>query len=258
MMLNVRDISFSYGEGLILNKVSFIAQSGEITGIIGRNGSGKTTLIRCINNTIIPKTGDCLLGESSIRKMSIKERARHIGVVPQQQVIPFPFSVRDIVHMGRYAYQQRFKSARIDDYRIVDAALEQTELSKVQRRRIDQLSGGEFQRVLIARALVQEPKILLLDEPTAHLDINHQIEVLELVRRITHEKDLITICVSHDLNMTARFCSRIIALHDKTVYLNGTPDEVLNASVLRKLYTITVEFKRSSQGKQVIIPLDVL
>ena len=209
VLLKIKNISFSYESVKALENVDFEAKDGEVLGIIGPNGSGKTTLLRCINRVLKPKVGAVLIDEKDISRLERREIARKIGVVPQHSTI-FPFTVFDVVLMGRFPYMKKFGGENLNGFEAVKNAMKLTGTLHLAERLIDELSGGEMQRVMIARALAQEPDVLLLDEPTLHLDINYQLEVLELVRKITEEKKLITLLVSHDLNLAARYCDCLL------------------------------------------------
>jgi len=185
MKLKIKNISFSYDSVDALKNISFEAEEGEILGIIGPNGSGKTTLLKCINRVLKPKEGVVMLDDMDLSVLNQREIAQKIGVVPQQSFSQFPFTVFDIVLMGRYPYITRFGGEKKEDFDMVEECLNLCGISHLAERLIIEISGGEYQRVIIARALAQNPKVLLLDEPTLHLDINHQIELLELLKHAT-------------------------------------------------------------------------
>ncbi len=248
MRFEVKGIRFSYDSIPILEDVTFTAVSGEIQGVIGPNGSGKTTLLRCLNRTLSPKMGTVLLDGDDIRGLDRREVARRIGVVPQDPGTPFPFTVWEFVLMGRYPHQTHPFIERPRDLRAVEEALRLTDTLGLAKRLVTELSGGERQRVLLARALAQEPEVFLLDEPTAHLDIGHQLEVLELIRRLTVERDLITVLSSHDLNLASRFCDRLLLLSKGRVCALGKPEEVISPEQLRRVYGVKVEVQHHPRG----------
>jgi iron complex transport system ATP-binding protein len=258
VLLRIKNVNFSYESVKALENVSFEAKDGEVLGIIGPNGSGKTTLLRCINQTLKPKVGTVLIDEEDVSKLDRKEIARKIGVVPQHSTI-FPFTVFDTVLMGRFPHINRLSGESPKDFEVVKNAMRLTGVLRFSKRLINELSGGEMQRVIIARALAQEPDVLLLDEPTLHLDINHQLEVLELIRKITQRKRLITILVSHDLNLAARYCDKFMLLNSGKVHSVGSAPEVLTPEKIKEVYHINVEVKyhRPTQSYN-IIPISPL
>lgn len=254
MLLKIKNVSFSYESVKALENISFEAKDSEVLGVIGPNGSGKTTLLRCINRMLKPKVGTVLIDEEDISQLDRMEIARKIGVVPQHSTI-FPFTVFDVILMGRFPHVKRLSGESSDDFEVVKNAMELTGTLHLSERLIDELSGGEMQRVIIARALAQEPDVLLLDEPTLHLDINHQLEVLELVRKITKEKKLITILVSHDLNLAARYCDKLLLLNLGKVHSIGSACEVLTPEKIKEVYHVDVEimYHQPTQSYNIIL-----
>lgn len=254
MLLKIKNVSFSYESVKALDNITFEARDGEVLGIIGPNGSGKTTLLRCINRVLKPKVGTVLIDEEDISKLDRREIARKIGVVPQHSTI-FPFTVFEVVLMGRFPHINMLSGENQNDLKIVKNAMKLTGTLHLSERLIDELSGGEMQRVIIARALAQEPDVLLLDEPTLHLDINHQLEVLELIRKITEDKRLITILVSHDLNLAARYCDKLMLLNSGKVHSIGSVREVLTAEKLEEVYHVKVEvnYHQPTQSYNIIL-----
>jgi iron complex transport system ATP-binding protein len=244
MRLKIKNINFCYDSLKALENVTFNVGDGEILGIIGPNGSGKTTLLRCINGVLQPKIGTVLIDREDISNLDRKEIAKKIGVVPQNTSIAFPFTVLDIVLMGREPHLSRFGGETKEDLEVAKNAMRLTNTQHLAERLIDEVSGGERQRVVIARALTQEPEILLLDEPTLHLDINHQLEVLELVRMLAKEKGLAVISVLHDLNLAARFCDNLMLLDSGKIISIGSPNMVLTSENIRKVYRVNVEVGR--------------
>ena len=256
MELNVNGINFNYESVKALDDVSFEVKEGEVLGVVGPNGSGKTTLLKCINMILKPNVGTVLIDGKSILKYSRREIAKDIGVVPQDSTIQFPFTVFDIVLMGRAPHLGRLKGETAKDLEIARNAMKITNTLHLADRLIDEISGGEKQRVIIARALTQEPKILLLDEPTLHLDINHQLEVLELVRKLSKKNKLIVVFVSHDLNLANRYCDRLILLNSGKIYSIGRPRNVLTNSHIKEVYGIEVEISYNKKIKAFnIVPI---
>jgi len=220
---------------------------GEVLGIVGPNGSGKTTLLRCINMVLKPKAGTVLIDGQDILELDRKEIAKSIGVVPQNSNVRFPFTVLDVVLMGRTPHMERLDRESLKDIEVAKKAMEMTNTEHLADRLIDEVSGGEKQRVIIARALAQEPKILLLDEPTLHLDINHQLELLELIRELSKRNSLVVILVSHDLNLAARYCDRMILLSSGKIHSAGRPSEVLTPENIKEVYQVVVEVSKDPE-----------
>jgi len=244
MILNINNIHVSYGSIEALSNITFAVQSGEFLGVVGPNGSGKTTLLRCINGVLAPRNGTVAVDEQCIYSLTRREVAREIAVVPQHSPTVIPFTVLEVVLMGRESHLGRFSRETEEDLLIAKKAMLATGVLPLAERRADELSGGELQRVIIARALAQEPRILLLDEPTLHLDINHQLEVLQLIRDVTRENDLITVLVSHDLNAVARYSDRLVVLKHGKIVAAGTPQQTLSTELIKEVYHVEAEVFR--------------
>ncbi|KPV61767.1 MAG: Cobalamin import ATP-binding protein BtuD [Candidatus Bathyarchaeota archaeon BA2] len=243
MKLKIRGLDFSYDSVKALESVSLEVNEGEILGVIGPNGSGKTTLLKCINLTLRPKAGVVLIGGEDVFNMGRRKIAREVAVVPQNSSISFPFTVLDIVLMGRIPHLSRLGREGERDLKTAEEAMRATDTLRFASRPIDGLSGGELQRVMIARALAQEPSILLLDEPTLHLDINHQLEILKLIRKLTGEKGLATIMVSHNLNLAARYSDKLLLLNSGRIYSVGSIEEVLTPENIKNTYKVEVDVR---------------
>ncbi len=241
--IRVENVSFNYDSIKALENITFEIDKN-ILGIIGPNGSGKTTLLKCISSILKPVTGTILLDNNELSTLNRKEIAKIIGVVPQTANITFPLTVIDIVLMGRNPHKKRLEFETEKDIRIAENSLKATGIHHLANRLITELSGGELQKVIVARALAQEPKILLLDEPTAHLDIHYQLEILEFIRNLNAEKKLTVISVFHDLNLAARFCDKLILLNDGKIYSIGNTDEVLIAENIRNVYKVNVKIEK--------------
>lgn len=241
MDLEVKEISFSYEKRGVLEDINLTADRGEVVGIIGQNGCGKTTLLKCINSSLAPQGGNVSVDGLSVSKMSKRDIARKIAFVTQTTNITFPFSVYDTVMMGRYPRIEDTDRKEGDDLKAVFQAMKDTETLKFAERSVNELSGGERRRVMIARALAQEPDILLLDEPTLHLDINHQFDLLELVRRLAKEKNLLVIVVTHDIVLAARYCDRIVIMQNKKIHKIGDTIQVMLPENLKEAFYIETE-----------------
>jgi len=237
-MLAVKNLSFKYKERPVLEDIDLEIRKGEVIGILGPNGCGKTTLLKLLNRNLHPQGGKVLLEGTDLEGISKRRIARHIAVVPQSNEIRFAFTVRDIVSMGRMPFLDRFQGESAEDMRIVDEAMERTNIKEFADRAINTMSGGERQRVIIARALAQRPEVILLDEPTLHLDINHQFEVLDLVHGLSRKEGLTVVIVSHDLPMVVKYCDRMVLIHDHRVHAIGPPEEVLTRENMRTVFNI--------------------
>ncbi len=240
IVIEARNIKYRYRKDWVLNEFNLKVEQNEIVGIIGPNGSGKTTVIKLLSRVLYPESGYITLLGRNIASMKQKEIAKIVAVVPQGTSVAFPFTVREIVLMGRSPHLSLLQIERELDLKIVDHSMALTDSLEIADRNIDELSGGEQQRVIIARALSQEPKILLLDEPTSHLDINHQVEIYDLIKRLNSEKGLTVIIVSHDLNMASEYCDRLVLMKNGRIYKDGIPKEVITESNIRDVYGINV------------------
>lgn len=256
-ILEIKNLVCGYVEKEIIKQVSFSAKEGEFLGIIGPNGSGKTTLLRSITGLLKYWEGEVLYNGRNISKIPLREFAQNVAVLPQILNINFSFTVQQLVLMGRYPYLKKFQSINKKDLDIAKNSMSLTDISHLTERRVGELSGGEWQRVLIAQALTQEPKLLLLDEPTTHLDITHQIETLDLIKKLNKEKNLTIIVVLHDLNMASEYCEKIIMLENGEIYIEGTPEEVLTYKNIEEVYktiVVVIENPVSKKPHVVLIP----
>lgn len=247
MRLDIESVKFSYSKKPVLDDVSLNITEGEIIGIIGPNGCGKTTLLKNLNKNLSPHSGCVLLEREDLEGLSKKDIAKNIAVVPQTNEIKFAFSVRDIVSMGRLPFTTAFAGESRNDSEIIDSAMERTGVMPFKDRFINTMSGGERQRVIIARALAQTPSILLMDEPTLHLDINTQFDVLDLVSSLSRNEGLTVVIVSHDLPMMARYCDRLVMIHDHRIWAMGTPDEVLTEDNMRTVFNVDAIYDMDEQ-----------
>ncbi|MHC1596966.1 MAG: ABC transporter ATP-binding protein [Methermicoccaceae archaeon] len=243
--LDVEGIECHYGAMRVLSDVSIGSSSGEVVGIIGPNGSGKSTLIKAMSRLLKPTQGTVLIDGNEVYEMGITDVAKKMAVVSQDEASHFDFTVFDIVLMGRTPHMGRLSGESESDIEIAMSALKETNTLHLKDRLITELSGGERQRVMIARALTQQPRFLLLDEPTSHLDINHQIEILSLVRRLAKQKRLIVVVVLHDLSMATFVCDRLVLLKSGRVVAMGTPEEVITEKNIRDVFDVRVVVRRS-------------
>jgi iron complex transport system ATP-binding protein len=237
-LISARNIKFSYDAKPVMEDVSFTVDESQIVAIIGPNGSGKTTLLKIINGTLLPAEGQMLVDGKETGKWSRKEIARQVAIVPQETSVIFPFYAEEIVLMGRFPHLGRYHFEDKKDYRIVHEAMEKTDTLAFAARRFDELSAGERQRVLIARALAQEPKILLLDESTVFLDLKHQAQFLSLLHQLNTAQKLTVIFVTHDINLAAQNAKSIILLDSGKIYAIGMPAEVITAANIKEVYDV--------------------
>ncbi|MFA9428067.1 heme ABC transporter ATP-binding protein [Natronorubrum sp. A-ect3] len=236
--ITVEDCSISFGELSVLEDVSVTIEPGEFVGFVGPNGAGKTTLLRAISGALEPDSGTVSIDGVDIHGVSSKRSSQLVSVVPQDTTLSFSFPVRDVVEMGRHPHRSRFSSPTQADHEAVEQALERTRTTDLAERPIDAISGGQRQRVVLARAIAQETPAMLLDEPTASLDINHQLETLELVRELVDDGR--TVCAAiHDLDLAARYCDRLVMLADGGVYRSGPPTDVLTGESLADVFDAT-------------------
>jgi len=256
-MIELMNVFFAYDKELVLKDLSFDIHQGEFLSIIGPNGSGKTTLLRLFSRVIEPKMGEIRLKGKDINKIKRKELAKTISVVPQDSFINFPFSVLDVVLMGRYPYLENLSFEKKEDLEMARKAMILTDIFHLSQRDINDLSGGERQRAIIARALTQQPEILLLDEFTSSLDLNHKIEIYELIKRLNIEKSLTIINVSHDLNIASEYADRLLLLNEGSIHSLGTPREVLKRDIIRDVFECNVLIEDSPvTGSPYVIPLN--
>jgi len=236
MDLQLDNVSFSYRDGFRLEKISLEIPSGSFLGLIGPNGSGKSTLIRLMSGELKPEEGKVLLENRPVGSFSPMELARRMAVISAEQYFDFPFLVRDVIAMGRFPHARRTQRLQSGDEAVIEEVLRLTEAAPFADRPISHLSSGERQRVLIARALAQEPAVMLLDEPDAHLDIHHQLNVFRLLRRLNAERGISVVLVLHDLTAAAAFCRRLALLDRGVLITHGDPGEVITPEVIHRVY----------------------
>ena len=231
-MIEVKNLSFAYGKREILRDVSFKAESGEIVGILGNNGAGKSTLVTCLNHILKPKSGKIILNGNDAETLSKRELAQYISYVAQKNE-QTQTTVFDSVLLGRKPYIKW--SIGQEDIAVCDEIIERVGLSEMKLRALDELSGGELQKVMLARALVQQPKVMLLDEPTSNLDPKNQYEMMKLVRQVADEKNITVLVVIHDLSLAMRFCDKFLLMKDGKVFIYGDKS-VLNDENIYTVY----------------------
>lgn len=243
--LKVCDLSIKYGAFTALKGLDFVLPDGAFAALIGPNGAGKSSLLRSIGRALRPTEGIIYLDGQDLQKIPAGETARTLAVVPQETAVDFDFTVEELVMMGRYPHQQRFRGGSALDRAIVEEAIAATGITHLAAQSTARLSGGERQRVIIARALAQEPKLLLLDEPTANLDINYQVEFLELLRALNRTKGVTILAAIHDLNLAAQYFEYFVLLADKKILALGNPTKVLTPENIYTAYRIPVAVQRN-------------
>jgi len=255
--LDVDSLVTGYHDKKILKDITFEVNKGDFLGIIGPNGSGKSTLIRALTKVITPWNGCVKYDKKNIENMSRNEIAKKVSVVPQDTFINFPFTVRDVVLMGRSPYLGRFENPDKKDIKVAKEAMEVTNTLRFEDRSVRKLSGGELQRVVLARALTQKPELLLLDEATSQLDIRHKKEVMDTLKEKNEKENLGIISVHHNLNLAARYCKKILLLDKGKKHAYGDPEEVLTNSHLRAVYGVEAEVhEHPKDGSLYVSPMD--
>ncbi len=250
MKLKVKECSFCYGSRQVLDKVTMQIKEGETASIVGPNGSGKSTLLRCICHVLKPKSGFVYLNGKEVALIGSRELPRLLGYVPQSGAEVFPLTVFEAVLLGRKPYLSWGVGA--GDREIVTRILRFMNIEGFALKYLNELSGGEKQKVLIARALAQEPEVLLLDEPTSNLDIRHQLEVLGLLKNLACQGKMTVIMVLHDLNLASRFSDQLILLSSGKVFAAGPPPAVLNQDNIRAVYSVEARIEQNGAGVQVL------
>lgn len=250
-------VSFSYGTVEAIATLSLSILQGEVFGLLGPNGSGKSTLLRLLSGVLSPNQGRISFAGLDLRKYQREELARQIAVVPQDTQMDLPFSVLEVVLMGRFPHHRRFGFESREDLIFAQRAMELTGVTVFADRGIHELSGGERQRVMLARALAQAPRFLLLDEPTAFLDIKHQVEVYDLVKSLSRQEGLTVVSILHDLNLASLYCDRLALLKFGKVFSLGSPEKVLTYANLKAVYETEVHIGLNDlTGNVYVLPLD--
>ena len=254
-MLSVQSINVAYGARTILHDISFELEAGSVWGLIGPNGAGKSTLIRAVSGILPLQSGQITVGGEPLARLNPAQRARWLAVVPQARNLPPAFTAREMVALGRTPHLNWLGQLSQRDEDIIHSVMQRTDTLNLASRPVGQLSGGEQQRLLIARALAQAAPILLLDEPSAHLDLEHQLSLLGLVQRLAHEDGLAVLLAVHDLNLVARFADKVILLVDGHTQACGLPADVLTADQLSRAFHVSINiFPISPDLPAVIIP----
>ncbi len=237
MRVNIEGVEFAYASTPVLNDITLELEGPRFVSIMGPNGVGKSTLIHCINKILTPSSGRVMIDDLDVEDMSIKDLAKIVGYVPYSANDTFPLTVVDTVLMGRHPHSN-WKSLD-SDLDIVYDTLKTLGISRLALRPFNALSAGQHQKVMLARGLVQEPKILLLDEPTSNLDIRHQLDVTKLLKKLAYEKNMLVIMISHDINIAAQYSDEVILMYKGSIFAVGTPEEVITEENLKTVYGVT-------------------
>jgi iron complex transport system ATP-binding protein len=247
-ILEARDLSAGYGNGDVLRGVSLAVEAGEFVAILGKNGAGKSTLIKALQNLIEDVRGSVLCGGEDVFRMSPRRVAARIAYVPQLAEPVFEYTVEEIVLMGRFARRGRFETASADDERAVAEALRLTDVEPLRAKRLAQLSGGERQRAFIARALAQDTPVLLLDEPSLHLDIAYQVEIYGILKGLQAERGKAVLVAEHNVNLAAAHAGRLVFLKDGSVAVEGPPAETVTAETVRAIYGAEADIRVNARS----------
>ena len=254
--LVVEDLAAGYGERTVLEGLDLTIAPGRITSIVGANACGKSTLLRTVSRLLAPSQGRVLLDGKSVHRSPTRELARTLGLLPQSPIAPEGITVADLVGRGRHPHHGLMSRWTSQDDAAVATALEVTGTADLADREVDALSGGQRQRVWIAMALAQQTDVLLLDEPTTFLDVNHQVEVLDLLTDLNHSRGITIVMVLHDLNLAARYSDRLVAMHGGRLYAHGRPEEVLNEAVIQSVFGLRSRVIRDPiSNKPMMLPI---
>jgi iron complex transport system ATP-binding protein len=251
----IKDVTYSYAPPhFALNGVSFDIPEGRFCGIIGPNGSGKTTLLKCISGYIKPDSGAVMIGGKDVTMLSAREVARRMALVQQHAALEYEFTVGDIVLTGRNPHMKRWRGETKEDYAMAAKALEEAGIAHLKDRLVTELSGGEWQMMILARALCQQADIMLLDEPVTGLDIRHQVHIMGTVKRLAAERGISVVCVLHDLNLALCYCDQIALLKKSELVAVGTPEDVLTRERLEDVYDTKLHVLKD-EGQTFILPV---
>ena len=255
--LNIIDLSFSYSgsktSDLVFSDISLDIDGAQLISILGPNGVGKSTFIHCLNKILSPTDGYVYVNDMDIKDITVKQLSKYMGYVPYTSSDNFPLSVTDTILMGRHPHSKW--GSLDDDLRIVHDAMKLIGIEDLADRNFNELSAGQHQKVMLARGLAQEPRIMFLDEPTSNLDIKYQLEITKILRRLSREKNMLVIMISHDINIAAKYSDNIIMMHDGGVYAIGKPQDVITAENIKHVYDVNAKVI-VDEGRPHIIMID--
>jgi cobalamin transport system ATP-binding protein len=254
LSLQLENVSFAYRDKTVLGDLTMSLGDGEMIGIVGPNGSGKSTMLKIMSGMIRPRVGTVRLFNKALRDYKRREVARYIAFVPQEMPAAFGYSAGDFVLMGRRPYHGALPFETVDDEKLARRAMIDTDTDALAERSLTELSGGERQRVVIAAALAQQPSIMLLDEPTASLDLRYQIQIHAILKRLNQNNSITVAVVTHDLNMAALFFPRVVVLSEGRIIADGHPWEVLTPQLVKDVYRVHVDFTTRPGGAPIIVP----
>lgn len=252
--LRLEEVSFTYKkDNWVVKDISLKLEQGKFYGIVGPNGAGKSTLLKLLDRYLVPQKGTIYLNERNLAEFTLPNLAQEVALIPQTSHF-FPFTVEEVVTLGRTPFSSRFQQPTAKDRVIVQASLEATGIQHLAQRRVSDLSGGERQRVTISRAFAQQTGILLLDEPTTHLDLEHQIRTCQLLQEKAKE-GVLCVAVLHDLNLVANYCDHVFVLNYGELVKEGTPTEVFTPSLIQQIYNVTIPtLLHPETGRPIIVP----
>ncbi len=239
-VIELSNINFSYNVKNVLQDINLIIETGEFIGIIGPNGAGKSTILRIVAGILKKFSGSLRIMGRDIKTIRQRELAQIVGFVPQETHFQHNYLVEDIISMGRYPYLEPFQHFKKEDIETVEWAIAKSGLNELRKRPVNSISSGERQMVVIGRALVQKPQILLLDEPTSHLDIQHQVAIMKLLKDL-NQHGMTIVIVNHDLNVASQFCEKLVLLHRGRIYKIGTPEMIIDKELLMDVYGVETE-----------------
>ena len=243
-MLEVTNLFCSLNGKRILHDINFALSAGDFLGVVGPNGAGKTTLLRVISGIIAPDAGNVLIEGKDVQSLDRRSISHNVAMVPQNTYVSFPFTAFEVVLMGRHPYLGRFAGEAKQDLEKVKGCMQLTRTWHLRDTKVTEISGGELQRVIIAQVLAQDTPLLLLDEPTSHLDINHELEILEIISRLNKENNKSVMLVSHDLNLAARYCDTLLLLKEGAIFAKGAVERVLTTENIRSAYHLNALVKK--------------
>ncbi|NMO97612.1 ABC transporter ATP-binding protein [Paenibacillus lemnae] len=246
-LLKLDEVTLGYRQNLIIDGMSLDVEAGKIYTIIGPNGSGKSTVLKTLSRNLKPLKGTAYLQQRNLFTIPGKELATRMAVLNQKPRAPEDLTVLDLVEHGRFPHRKRWRKGAADDKKIVDWAMSQTGVSPMAERKLDSLSGGEGQRAWLAMALAQQPSILLLDEPTTYLDINHQLEMMELVKQLNADLGLTVVMILHDIQHAIQYSDYIVVIKNGRIYSSGRPQQVINEKMFEEVFTVTAAVGQSER-----------